>query len=447
MRDFTQLVPRQTMADGAGAEDFKPIESITGYVLPDNFKQLYSMHNGERPGEHLLMLGFYWLTLQNIEYEIRLQLEIAADYEFDTISYQKDHIQEVTWNPGWIPFAADGSGNFIALDLAPGPKGTKGQIISCGRDEQEMVVIADSLESFYSFILEQFQAGRCGYDQENQHVLWKTGHLFDELKELLLPSDGTNEADFTNWWSHLDAQWKQEIMRVLGKEPSSFTQIKAVRFFFVCDEEITDLSPLSTFKNIRELCLLRQSIQDISPIMTLVDLKKLSLAQMPSITDISPLASLPALQELSLYKSGVSDIQSLSQFPVLKKIGLEGLQLDSLEPLSQCKKLQELSLSHIPESAYEVLSRLKNMKQLEIEGTVRNIDFLANMKKLVSLKLEKAEDGCYDILATLPKLKHLTCSYEMFQATHSLIEQKIQYTLMGNTTEAEMETYHDYVLN
>jgi cell wall assembly regulator SMI1 len=429
------------------ADDFKHIETLTGCMLPDNFKQLYVMHNGELPGEHLLILGFYWLSLQNIEYEIRLQLEIAADYEFDTISYQKDYIQEVTWNPGWIPFAADGSGNFIALDLAPGPKGTKGQIISCGRDEQEMVVIANSLESFYSFILDQFQAGRCVYDQENQHVLWKTGHLFDELKELLLPSDGTDEADFTNWWSRLDTRWKQELIRVLGKEPSSFTPIEAVRFFFVCDEEITDLSPLSTFKNIRELCLLRQSIQDISPILTLVDLKKLSLAQMPTITDISPLAALPALQELSLYKAGVSDIQSLPQFPALKRVGLEGLQLDSLEPLSQCKKLQELSLSDIPESAYEVLSRLKNMKQLEIEGTVRNIDFLANMKKLVSLKLEKAEDGCYDILATLPKLKHLICSYEVFQATHSLIEQKIQYTLMGNTTEAEMETYQDYVLN
>ncbi|MDT8978143.1 hypothetical protein RQP50_18105 [Paenibacillus sp. chi10] len=64
--------PHQAMADGVRVEDSKSIETITGCVLPDNFKQLYSFYNGELPGEHLLMLGFYWMTLQYIEYEIVL---------------------------------------------------------------------------------------------------------------------------------------------------------------------------------------------------------------------------------------------------------------------------------------------------------------------------------------------------------------------------------------
>ncbi|WP_083545316.1 SMI1/KNR4 family protein [Paenibacillus sp. NAIST15-1] len=83
-------------------------------------------------------------------------LGIAAEYEFDAISYQKDHIQEVTWSPGWIPINANGSVSYIALDLAPGPSGTKGQAINSGRDEQETVVIADSLGTFYSLIIEKF---------------------------------------------------------------------------------------------------------------------------------------------------------------------------------------------------------------------------------------------------------------------------------------------------
>ncbi|MCM3340552.1 SMI1/KNR4 family protein [Paenibacillus sp. MER TA 81-3] len=138
LSELSKRVPLEFMADGAYEEDFKPIETVAGYILPESFKMLYALHNGEKSGEHLLMLGFYWMSLQDILYEMKGQLEIAEEYEFDTISYQKEYIQEVTWSPGWIPFAADGSGNYIALDLTPGVHGKVGQIISCGRDENEM---------------------------------------------------------------------------------------------------------------------------------------------------------------------------------------------------------------------------------------------------------------------------------------------------------------------
>lgn len=43
--------------------------------------------------------------------------------------WDSGHLREVYWSPGWIPFAEDGCGNLICVDLDPGPAGTAGQII------------------------------------------------------------------------------------------------------------------------------------------------------------------------------------------------------------------------------------------------------------------------------------------------------------------------------
>lgn len=404
------------------------------------------MHNGEKSGEHLLMLGFYWLSSRDIFHEIEGQIEVAKEYDFDTISFQKGYIQEVSWSLGWIPFASDGSGNYIALDLTPGVNGKVGQIITCGCDENEMCVISESLEAFYAFIIEQFDAGRCSYEKDRSCVIWKNGHLFDELKQILLLSTDAEQENIDAWWSNLNEQWQNEIIRLLGKTPTTFAKVEAVRFFFVCDEDITDLTPISKFKNLRELCLLLQQIDDLNPILSLIDLKKLSLAQMP-VKDISILSSLSSLQELGLYKTLVTNIDALPQFPVLKKVWLEGLVLESLEPLVRCKKLQELSLSNIPESAYPYLAQMKNLKNIEIYGRVKNIDFISNMKKLVSLRLEHVEADHYKVLTTLPKLKHITCTYQVFNQTHHLFEEKKHYTMLGEGTEDEKKAYHGYVID
>lgn len=44
-------------------------------------------------------------------------------------------IQDLWWHEFWIPFAEDGGGNFLCIDMAPGPNGNLGQIIQVERDD------------------------------------------------------------------------------------------------------------------------------------------------------------------------------------------------------------------------------------------------------------------------------------------------------------------------
>lgn len=51
-----------------------------------------------------------------------------------------------------VPFAADGTGNYLALDFAPGLLGTIGQVINIGAGEDNRYVIAQDLVSLFEFI-------------------------------------------------------------------------------------------------------------------------------------------------------------------------------------------------------------------------------------------------------------------------------------------------------
>ena len=55
----------------------------------------------------------------------------------------------------WLPLFHDFNGNFIGIDLDPDKNGTKGQIITFGRDEHNMVVIANNLEKFLDLTIKE----------------------------------------------------------------------------------------------------------------------------------------------------------------------------------------------------------------------------------------------------------------------------------------------------
>ncbi|TID19673.1 cell wall assembly and cell proliferation coordinating protein [Venturia nashicola] len=68
-------------------------------------------------------------------------------------------VQKAYAHPAWIPLARDWGGNLIAVDLAPGPAGTWGQIIIFGRDYDTKFVIARSWASFLATVADDLGSG------------------------------------------------------------------------------------------------------------------------------------------------------------------------------------------------------------------------------------------------------------------------------------------------
>jgi cell wall assembly regulator SMI1 len=75
-------------------------------------------------------------------------------------------IQPVYAHPAWIPLAKDFSGNNIAVDLSPGPRGIWGQVILFGQNCDTKYVVARSWASFLAAIAEDFDAGEARFDTD-----------------------------------------------------------------------------------------------------------------------------------------------------------------------------------------------------------------------------------------------------------------------------------------
>jgi len=139
--------------DGATDEDFERLEEVLGYALPEDFKEIYRIHNGEKEG--YCLMGEEWLSIDRIidEYKIWKELYDDDDFSEDGKDYgcspEEGIKPDFWWNPKWISLTADGGGNGKMIDLDPAPGGTAGQIIQMWHDDPIRSKKTDSLYGFF----------------------------------------------------------------------------------------------------------------------------------------------------------------------------------------------------------------------------------------------------------------------------------------------------------
>lgn len=119
------------------------------------------------------------------KYEVK-----RTDYDFnneiDFTSYPEGAIKKIYFHYKWVPLFKDHSGNFIGLDFDPDVNGKKGQVIVFGRDEENMIVVADDLESFFDFFLEHIKNHESNV---NGLPFFEESHLHDVLKNMIITEE------------------------------------------------------------------------------------------------------------------------------------------------------------------------------------------------------------------------------------------------------------------
>jgi cell wall assembly regulator SMI1 len=71
---------------------------------------------------------------------------------------------------GWIPLVRDWGGNNLAVDLAPGPTGTWGQIVLFGRDYDTKYVVARSWADLIATVANDLSSGKWFVDEETNEL-------------------------------------------------------------------------------------------------------------------------------------------------------------------------------------------------------------------------------------------------------------------------------------
>jgi cell wall assembly regulator SMI1 len=142
------------LSPGATPDELVALETHLGLALPVSLKGFLADHNGQAKDAKLgLHLGRMFLSTEGIRAQWDNWRSIDEDAmnedcaEFMS-SQPEGTIKTMYTNPLWIPLTHDFGGNHVGLDFDPDVRGTRGQVIAFGRDEDQKQLLAGSFDEF-----------------------------------------------------------------------------------------------------------------------------------------------------------------------------------------------------------------------------------------------------------------------------------------------------------
>jgi cell wall assembly regulator SMI1 len=156
----------------ASEEQLRQFESAIGVKLPKDVRDSYRVYNGQCAGLGII----YRLAVEPLRecllhwrnwvegYGENLKDNSAADLDSGCSSFPDGFVRPVYFDSGWVPLTYDSGGNHIGVDLNPGPKGCRGQVIVFGRDDEFHPVLALSWGQFLTDLADELEAGNYRLD-------------------------------------------------------------------------------------------------------------------------------------------------------------------------------------------------------------------------------------------------------------------------------------------
>ncbi|WP_337967220.1 SMI1/KNR4 family protein [uncultured Flavobacterium sp.] len=185
------------MNDGANDKEIVDLEKSLNQILPSSYIDLLKTYNGEKKSVGF-MGGFGFLGTQEIVLHWDFFKIGINEREPDSV-YQKDKIKNELFSIKRIPFAHDGSGNFLCIDYDPGVEGKNGQILYLPTGDPEPVsVIADNFDEFLSFLIDAVTTEKLKLTDERDEWDEEDWEKADIYFEHLWKDDWTDIADEYN---------------------------------------------------------------------------------------------------------------------------------------------------------------------------------------------------------------------------------------------------------
>lgn len=183
LEEVTSYIPGRMLKEYNTDDEIKEIELKLEHTFSENFKGIYKYLNDKTN----IIMGFSSITSDDILFISEQAKKINDEVISNLLVINEGYIKDEYWNNGRIPFAQDGNGSYIMLDLEPGEKGRVGQIIGFDSDYDKVFVISDSIEEFLELILEQFKIGNLNYSniEGEDTIKWKHGHFFDDCLNII----------------------------------------------------------------------------------------------------------------------------------------------------------------------------------------------------------------------------------------------------------------------
>lgn len=170
---------RKTLRPVAKAGAVEKLQQQLGATLPTDFVESVRLHDGQKPdAEHGLfpvaddvlgaMPSCRLLSVKEIAREWAMLKKVYDGGNFaDRKSEPGRGVRADWWNPGWVPIADNGGGDYCCIDLAPGKGGVVGQVIVYFNDMTERPKVAKSYGAWLEKLAKGFTSGKYVFDAED----------------------------------------------------------------------------------------------------------------------------------------------------------------------------------------------------------------------------------------------------------------------------------------
>lgn len=157
---------KKSLKKGATEEQIAACEAAIGVAFPAEMRASYLIHDGQKaaadglfPEEFAdLDCEFALLPLEEIasEWKTWKQLDDAGEFKKQK-ALPDAGVRSDWWNSKWVPFASDGGGDSLCVDLAPAKGGVAGQVILHRHDDDSRSMKATGVQALLHALAEHLE--------------------------------------------------------------------------------------------------------------------------------------------------------------------------------------------------------------------------------------------------------------------------------------------------
>jgi cell wall assembly regulator SMI1 len=130
--------------------EIQELERTLGYGLPSGYLECLNVHAGQQGKAKWLFDGWEFLSVRNVVLSWAAWNDLAEGGDLDDMKAKPgEGVQPVWWSRSWIPFASNGGGDFLCLDMVPASAGRPGQVIEVFHDFPNRKRLATDLGSWF----------------------------------------------------------------------------------------------------------------------------------------------------------------------------------------------------------------------------------------------------------------------------------------------------------
>ena len=131
--------------------EIQELKRTLGYGLPSGYLECLKVHAGQQGKAKWLFDGREFLSVRNVVLSWAAWNDLAEGGDLDDMKAKPgEGIQPVWWSRSWIPFASNGGGDFLCLDMAPASAGRPGQVIEVFHDFPGRKLVAPDFDSWFT---------------------------------------------------------------------------------------------------------------------------------------------------------------------------------------------------------------------------------------------------------------------------------------------------------